>query len=208
MGSDDTRTFWDDQAATFDDHADHGLTDPATRQAWAMLLGGFIEDPSCPVVDLGCGTGSVSMLLAQRGHRVAGLDLSPKMIERAEHKARAGGLDIEFTVGDVQTAPVPDTAYGAVVSRHLLWAVPDPEAIVARWAAPLTDDGVFVAIEGVWDRAGVAAEDVFSALRAHFEQVDYTDLSAEPVLWGKEVTDHRYAAVGRRPRHARVVRRP
>lgn len=201
MNGEDTRTFWDAQAATFDDEPDHGLTDPVTRQAWATLLDAVLRDSDSAVVDLGCGTGSLSILLAQRGHRVFGIDMSPKMVQRAAEKARHDGLDIEFMAGDVQTVAVPRTTYGVVVSRHLLWAVDDPKALVARWSAPLIADGLFVAIEGVWDRAGIPADEVFSALQMHFQQVEYIDLSDQTALWGKEVVDHRYAVVGRHPRH-------
>lgn len=200
MSHHDARSFWDDQAATFDDEADHGLTDPVTRHAWATLLDTLLGDSRGDVVDLGCGTGSVSALLAQRGHGVFGVDLSPKMIEQAQDKARRSGLDITFAVGDVLTTSVPSTPCGAVLSRHLLWAVPDPEVVIERWSAPLTTDGMFAAIEGVWQSAGTPAEKVFAALQVHFEQVEYTDLSHHSTLWGKEVTDHRYALVGRHPR--------
>ena len=207
MGSDevksshDTRAFWDEQAATFDDEADHGLTDPDTRQAWAALLDTFLGTSRGRVVDLGCGTGSVSALLALRGHSVLGVDLSPKMIERAKHKSRRDELDCQFVVGDVLTATVPTTPLAAVISRHLLWAVPDPAVVVARWSAQLADDGVFIAIEGVWNQAGTTPEQAFAALQPHFQQVDYFDLSNESILWGKTVTDHRYAIVGRQYRH-------
>ena len=200
MSVEDTRTFWDEQAATFDNEPDHGLTDADTRQAWETLLDGLLQDSRDPVVDLGCGTGSVSALLAQRGHQVFGVDVSPRMIEVAENKARRAGLDIEYSVGDVQTLAVPATTYGAVLSRHLLWAVSNPEDVVARWSAPLPAHGSFIAIEGVWNTAGTAPEIVFGALQAHFTNVDYSDLSDHSALWGKDVTDHRYAIVGRNPR--------
>ena len=200
MSSDETRDFWDGQAAGFDDEADHGLSDPVTRDAWTTLLDGFLGGSSGAVVDLGCGTGSVSVLLAERGHRPFGVDLSPKMIERAREKARLHGLDMEFVVGDVQTAAVPGTPLAAVVSRHVLWAVPDPDKVIARWSTPLTGDGIFIAIEGVWNQAGITPEAAFAALQPQFEQVEYLDLSDRSVLWGKQVTDIRYAIVGRRPR--------
>lgn len=200
MSLDETRIFWDKQASTFDDEPDHGLLDPATREAWAALLDRLLGEFGDGVVDLGCGTGSVSALLAQRGHQVFGVDVSPRMVEVAENKARLAGLDIEYSVGDVQTLAVPATGYGAVLSRHLLWAVKDPEDVVARWSAPLPEHGLFIAIEGVWNTAGTAPEIVFGALQAHFTNVAYTDLSDQSVLWGKDVTDHRYVIVGSHPR--------
>lgn len=81
-----------------------------------------------------------------------------------------------------------------------MWAVPDPEVLVARWSAPLSDDGVFIAIEGVWNQSGTPPEVTFAALERHFQQVVYTDLSAQDALWGKCVTDLRYAIVASNPR--------
>ena len=202
MSGDEQRVFWDEQAATFDDEPDHGLNDPETRTAWAELLEALLPKATGPVVDLGCGTGSLSMLLTARGHRVLGIDVSPKMIRQAQAKALREGFDIEFRVGDVATAEVPTTPTVAVVSRHLLWAFDEPENIVERWSAPLTVDGAFVAVEGVWGNAGIAPDRSISILERYFEQVEYTDLASRSVLWGKDVSDCRYAVVGHGPRSA------
>src|SRR5260370_2950662 len=42
-----------------------------------------------PVLELGCGTGRITMALAEAGKRVTGLDLSERMLERAEKKRAA-----------------------------------------------------------------------------------------------------------------------
>ena len=52
------------------------------------------------VLDLCCGTGSASLLLAAQGYRVTGVDISAGMIECAERKAREKRLPIEFRVQD------------------------------------------------------------------------------------------------------------
>ncbi|MDQ3276431.1 MAG: class I SAM-dependent methyltransferase [Actinomycetota bacterium] len=61
----DTRDYWDGQSATFDAQPDHGLLDPAVRAAWAQLLLPLMPPAPASVVDLGCGTGSLAVLLAQ-----------------------------------------------------------------------------------------------------------------------------------------------
>lgn len=205
MDENDTRALWDGLADTFDQEPDHGLNDPTTRSAWEQLLDGFLGPSRGAVADLGCGTGSLSLLLAERGHDVMGVDLSPKMVERARAKASRTAYDVDFRIGDVQVMPVPATPLEAVLSRHVLWAVPDPGACVARWSTCLTASGVFVAIEGVWNQAGLAPQEMFSILQPLFEHVQYIDLAANNELWGKTVTDERYAIVARRPRHARSL---
>lgn len=92
--------FWDAQAKSFDDEPDHGLSDPVVRDAWMVRLRSWLPAPPAEVVDLGCGTGTLSVLLAGAGFTVRGVDLSAQMIQAARAKAAAAGLDVGFQQGD------------------------------------------------------------------------------------------------------------
>ena len=72
--------YWDSQAVAFDDGPDHGLHDPSVRAAWTSLLSAVLPPAPARVADLGCGTGTLSVLLAELSYDVSGVDLSPKMI--------------------------------------------------------------------------------------------------------------------------------
>lgn len=52
-------------------------------------------------LDLGCGTGTSSIYLAQHGWQVTGVDFSPKAIELAHDKAQQAGVNVDFHLGDV-----------------------------------------------------------------------------------------------------------
>jgi len=75
--------FWDDQAAEFDEAPDHGLRDAAVRDAWAAFLLPLLPPPPARVADLGCGTGTLTVLMARAGHLVSGLDFAPRMVALA-----------------------------------------------------------------------------------------------------------------------------
>ena len=53
-----------------------------------------------PVLELACGTGRLSIPIAQSGVEMVGLDISPSMLGHARAKAKAAGVDIEFVEGD------------------------------------------------------------------------------------------------------------
>ena len=74
------RERWDAEAANFDDEPDHGLRDPQIRNAWLTLLQGWLPRKPAVILDIGCGTGTLSTLIAEQGHTVTGIDLSPAMI--------------------------------------------------------------------------------------------------------------------------------
>jgi 2-polyprenyl-3-methyl-5-hydroxy-6-metoxy-1,4-benzoquinol methylase len=86
------REAWDSEAACFDDQPDHGLSDARVRTAWRALLQDALPAPPARVLDVGCGTGSVAVLLAELGFTVQGIDLSPRMLEQAAAKARRVGV--------------------------------------------------------------------------------------------------------------------
>ena len=59
--------FWDAQAVSFDDEPDHGLADPVVRDAWTARLRSWLPAPPAEVAELGYGTGTLSVLLADVG---------------------------------------------------------------------------------------------------------------------------------------------
>ena len=61
--------------------------------------------PPCRALDLGCGTGTNCIWLAQQGFDVTGIDVAPLAVERAEARAHAAGVTANFTVADVLHLP-------------------------------------------------------------------------------------------------------
>lgn len=188
---------WDEQAATFDDEPDHGLLDPDVRAAWADLIIPLLPPAPASILDVGCGTGSLSVLLAQAGHDVRGIDFSERMIAAARTKADAAGVTARFEVGDAQQPAVEPASVDVVLGRHILWALPDPGAALVRWLAALRTPGLLVLVEGRWSTgAGLRAAECERLLRPLREDISVTQLD-DPHLWGRPTTDERYLVVSR-----------
>jgi SAM-dependent methyltransferase len=188
---------WDRQAATFDDEPDHGLRDPAVRDAWARLLTPVLPDPPAVIADLGCGTGSLSVLLAGAGHEVHGLDRSQRMLDHAVRKAAQASVTVTFSPGDAAHPPFAPGSVDVVLARHVLWALPDPAAALASWIALLRPAGRLVLVEGHWmTGAGLPAAECTALVRGQGRQADLTLLN-DAALWGKQITDERYLLLSR-----------
>lgn len=67
------------------------------------------------VLDIGCGTGEFSRLLAERADRVVAIDLSPKMIEVAQQRSKQH-TNIDFQVADILKWEFPVEQFDAIVS--------------------------------------------------------------------------------------------
>lgn len=84
-------------------------------------------EPRRTILDVSCGTGFLSLLLAELGHFVVGLDLTEGMLEVHRRQARARGLDITMVRGDAEDPPPGLGSFDAVVPRHLLWTLLRPQ---------------------------------------------------------------------------------
>jgi GrpB-like predicted nucleotidyltransferase (UPF0157 family)/protein-L-isoaspartate O-methyltransferase len=184
--------YWDEQAPSFDDAPDHGLRDPAVRSAWGSLLIPLLPPAPARIADIGCGTGSLSVLLAEAGYRVSGIDLAPGMVERARSKAILARVDADFAIADAMMPPWAGGTFDVVLARHLLWALPDAGLGLQRWGELLKSDGRLVLIEGRWwTGEGLPSREALRLVRAQKQVATLMPLS-EPIYWGGPISDERY----------------
>jgi ubiquinone/menaquinone biosynthesis C-methylase UbiE len=190
------RAMWDREAETFDEAADHGLGDAGTREAWRQLLRTHLPQPPGRIADLGSGTGTLALLLAEEGYAVDGVDFSAAMVSRA--LAKAGHLDrVTFTEADAADPPLAAEEYDVVLSRHVLWAMPDPAHALRRWVELLAPGGTLVLVEGFWSTgAGLTGTQTVDLVRATGRSATLHELE-DPLLWGRTVKDERYLVVSR-----------
>ncbi|WP_405909416.1 class I SAM-dependent methyltransferase [Streptomyces sp. NBC_00828] len=187
---------WDVESVTFDEEPDHGLRDPVVREAWAARLSTWLPERASDVLDLGCGTGSLSLLASGWGHHVTGVDLSPGMVDLA--RAKLAGRDAVFLVGDAATPPVGEQLFDVLLCRHVLWTLPDPGRVLRHWCGLLRPGGRLVLVEGVWGTVspvGISADRLTALLEPLAADVRVERLSDDSRLWGREVEDERYAVV-------------
>lgn len=97
-------------------------------QHWkARLIATADPRPGERVLDLACGTGDITFAAAVRGARVAGLDLTPRMVQLAQARATttaATSARPAFLVGDMMTLPIADGSIDVVTVGYGLRNVP------------------------------------------------------------------------------------
>jgi SAM-dependent methyltransferase len=140
---------WDRRAAHFDEDFGHSVRTAAERAAWERIFGLVLPaGGSLEALDVGCGTGFLSLELAQRGHRVTGVDFAPSMLALAERKAAERGLEVHFEPADAEQMPYAPASFDLVISRHVLWTLPHPEAAIDEWLRVLRPGGRLVIVDG------------------------------------------------------------
>lgn len=133
--------------------------EPIRRYAHHSQYGIFLEliPPGSQVLDAGCGDGVLSVMLAEHGCIVTGIDIShPNIAIAKKYAAEQGVADrTTFLVGDTEHLPVDDKAFDYVVCSHVLEHVPDFEQ-GARELARIARKQVFVAIPTCLTLGGMA----------------------------------------------------
>lgn len=149
------RTYWNTRAEDYDGCIGHGIKSEEEKAAWLATLREVVGVEPLRILDVGTGTGFLACLLAELGHRVTGIDLSERMLEKARVKAQRLGLQVDFRPGDAEKSPFPSNAFDVVVNRHLLWTLPRPELALKEWRRVLRPGGKLVVIDGRWLPTGL-----------------------------------------------------
>ncbi len=117
------------------------------------------------VLDIGCGIGKTACAFARRwGARVAGVDLSPRMVEWAKETARRQGVAdrVEFKTADARQLPFEDATFDAVICESVLAFVPDKANALREFRRVCKPGGYVGMNETTWLTAPVPPEIVAS----------------------------------------------
>lgn len=124
---------------------------------WSRRLAGpFIEFAGAAagerVLDVGCGTGSLTFGLAEAVavSRISAVDLSPIFVEEAKRRNTDPRIDIREA--DACALPFEDDQFDRALSLLVLHFVPDPAKAVAEMRRVVRDGGIVAA--AVWDHYG------------------------------------------------------
>lgn len=143
---------WNTYAETYDSFVSHGIQTEEEKNLWIDAFLKVIPQRTekLMVLDAGCGTGAIGLIFAEMGHITSGLDLSEKMMEVGRRNAANRGLTMNFVFGDAEKPPFPGNEFDIVISRHLLWTLPDPAKALLSWKRILKPGGKVMVIAGVW----------------------------------------------------------
>lgn len=145
---DDIRDYWTRRSETFDQSPGHEIFNEVERAGWHALFRRHLKDGrGRSVLDLASGTGVISHLLHDIGFDVTGLDFSEAMLARARAKAHLRKAPIRFMLGDAEDTLEPEAHYDAVVTRHLVWTLVDPEAGFREWLRVLKPGGTLLVVD-------------------------------------------------------------
>jgi SAM-dependent methyltransferase len=94
------------------------------------------------VVDAGCGSGRLTVALAQAGAEVTGFDTSAERLEQARLRAEAAGVELRLVDANLNARlPFEDEAFDAVTSRLSLMVAGDPAATLRELGRVLEPEG-------------------------------------------------------------------
>jgi ubiquinone/menaquinone biosynthesis C-methylase UbiE len=147
---------WNRRAPGFDEGFGHSIATDAERAAWDRIIDLVLGGPKgerlpLDALDIGCGTGFLSLEMAGRWHRVTGVDFAPAMLAEAQRKSAERGAAIRFEHADAEQLPFTTGSFDLAVCRHVLWTLPHPEAAIDEWIRVLRPGGRLAVIDSQFD---------------------------------------------------------
>ncbi len=124
--SEEVNGYWDLRSRGFSE---------SVKNEWAEsgfipvneIIGRLQAPEGSSFLDLGCGPGYYSVALADMGFDVTGIDYSEEMLSQARKNASEHNVTPEFIRADASFLPFEDGSFDFIVSRNVIWNLPEPK---------------------------------------------------------------------------------
>ena len=169
--------YWEKRSGDFLTHKREELHSAMAERWMKEIRAQLPAGERLRILDVGCGAGFFSVLLAKEGHRVTGVDLTPDMIENAKILAAEENADCEFIVMDAENVDFPDGTFDVVISRNLTWTLPHVRRAYRDWVRVLKKGGMLLNFDATYGLGDIT--DVSSLPVNHAHQTIGDDMMRE-----------------------------
>ena len=152
-----SRSF--DRAAAYYDQT-RPLPEPVAKEGIQAILD--LMRPQARVLEVGAGTGRISIPLLERGLDLIGCDLSPKMLSRLREKSASARI----VQADAVQLPFPSASFEGVITVHVLHLIPSWRDALHELRRLLVPGGAYLNVT-TWATAGVSPRD---QMRQHWRR--------------------------------------
>ena len=142
------RSYWNSRAEGYTQSNREEL-EGESRIYWEKHITEALRGQDCVrVLDVGCGPGFFSVLLAKMGHEVTAIDYTENMLTEARKNAEHYGVQVHFQQMDAQQLEFEDNSFDLVISRNVLWNLENPEQAYKEWFRVLKPGGILLNCDG------------------------------------------------------------
>ena len=161
--------YWEKRSESFLEQRRSELANPIAKRWMKEIEKQIPAGRRLKILDVGCGAGFFSILLAKEGHEVFGIDLTPEMIENAIQLAEEENADCRFQVMDAENPMFADETFDVVISRNLTWTLPNAEHAYGEWMRVLKTGGVLLNFDANYGKDDASDTKDLPEQHAHFK---------------------------------------
>lgn len=148
----ESKEFWDKSAPRY---AKSPVRDEGAYQKKLAITQEYFQ-PDWSMLEFGCGTGSTAIIHAPYVKHIIATDISDKMLDIAEQRARDAGIEnISFQQGTLDSLELKAESFDAVLGLNVLHLLEDVDATISRVHGLLKPGGIFVSSTALIDEINV-----------------------------------------------------
>ena len=132
--------FWDNVAGIYDVFVND--INRKAHQKLKRIISSLIE-PGDTVLECACGTGLLSVVIAEKCRKLTATDISEKMLKKAEKNCRAF-RNITYDQADITALPCPDSSFDKVVAANVIHLLDNPLAAISELNRVCKDGGMLI----------------------------------------------------------------
>lgn len=142
---------WNDRAPSYIRNHNRLFNHPTISSRWTRLVAELVGPAeNLEILDAGCGPATLTRALVELGHRVTAVDVSGEMLAIARAILGANAEKVKFLQADASDLTLPEDSFDLVVSRNVVWTLPDPARALKEWKRVLKPGGRLGVIDGNW----------------------------------------------------------